>query len=730
MSSLYIDYVTLSVVFVTIVLIVLRRPPRVLWPWLLTIMITVAVWALGDVIIKVAPEHYSLGMIIVYTGVLVQPTAWFCFTLAFAGMVNKPMPFDSARLRIFLVALIVPFWLAMATNTWHGLFFTEVIGGSIVVRPIWYVQATVNYCLIMASLGIFIYLCISARFSGKVFVQTLIMTIGALIPIVTNFVYITEIVDFIQDPTVMALSASTLLFLIAIYRVNLFSLSPYSLQDQLEQDPDPCLILDKQGAIIAFSQAAENLFDTSQLVRDDDGLGLLKAKLKIVDEGVEFTHCLEEDSATFTVKEIQKSDSWFRVSSHRVRTNRGRVRGIGIRLRDISDLVKHAEAIAEQATERLQIEEDLQRVRNIESLGVLAGGIAHDFNNVLTGVIGNLTLLTESLDKETEAYEIAMAAQRASLKTTALTKQLMTFTKGGVPVKETTSIEEIVTETVSMSLQGTKTKPIYNFATDLHYIDADADQISQIIQNLTLNAAHAMQGDGLLEISADNFEVNNSDAGIEFGDYVRIRVSDNGEGMTEDLLKHVFEPYFSTKDGGHGLGLSISYSIAQRHGGAMSVQSTPGHGTEFTILLPVSYGSLATKIEEKREVSKGAGRVLLIDDEQIIHESLGRMMTALGYNVVGVMDGEEGMRVYHDAMNSDEGFAMVILDLTIPGGMGGKETIVKLKELNPSVKVIVSSGYSNDEVMANYDKFGFCGRISKPVRLVALSVELERVTEL
>jgi two-component system cell cycle sensor histidine kinase/response regulator CckA len=471
------------------------------------------------------------------------------------------------------------------------------------------------------------------------------------------------------------------------------------------------------------------LFETSQLVTDGDGLGLLKTKLKIVDADIEFIHCLKKDSTTFTVKEEHKPDSWFRISSHLVRTNRGRVRGVGVRLRDISDLVKHAETILEQATERLQMEEELQRARNIESLGTLAGGIAHDFNNVLMGVIGNLTLLTESLDKDTQPYEVAMAAQRASLKTTVLTKQLMTFAKGGVPVKETASVKTIVTETVNMSLQGTRTKPIYDFAEGLHYIDADADQIGQIIQNLALNASEAMQGDGLLEIAADNIVVNDTEL-IDLGEYVRIRVSDNGNGMTDDLVKHVFEPYFSTKEVGHGLGLSISYSIAQRHGGTMSVRSTPGHGTEFTILLPASHGALPIKIEEKPGVSKGSGRVLMIDDEQIIHESLSRMMKALGYEVSGTMDGEEGLRVYLEAMNSDDAFSMVILDLTIPGGMGGRETIVKLKELNPLVKAIVSSGYSNDEVMANYEAYGFCGRISKPIRLVTLSEELKRVTEL
>jgi signal transduction histidine kinase/CheY-like chemotaxis protein len=505
-------------------------------------------------------------------------------------------------------------------------------------------QAAVNYCLVIASLGI--YLCISARFYGKVFVQAAIMAIGVLIPIVTNFLYLSGLVDLIHDPTVMALSASTLLFLVAIYWVDLFSLSPYSLQDQLDTD--------------------------------GDGLGLLKTKLKIVDADIEFIHCLKKDSTTFTVKEEHKPDSWFRVSSHLVRTNRGRVRGVGVRLRDISDLFKHAETISEQATERLQMEEELQC---------------------------------------------------ASLKTTALTKQLMTFAKGGVPVKETASVKTIVTETVNMSLQGTRTKPIYDFAEGLHYIDADADQIGQIIQNLTLNASESMQGDGLLEIAVDNIVVNDTEL-IDPGEYVRIRVSDNGNGMTDDLVKHVFEPYFSTKEVGHGLGLSISYSIAQRHGGTMSVRPTHGHGTEFTILLSASHGALPIKIEEKPGVSKGSGRVLMIDDEQIIHESLSRMMKALGYEVSGTMDGKEGLRVYLEAMNSDDAFSMVILDLTLPGGMVGSETIVKLKELNPLVKAIVSSGYSNDEVMANYEAYGFCGRISKPIRLVTLSEELKRVTEL
>ena len=379
-------------------------------------------------------------------------------------------------------------------------------------------------------------------------------------------------------------------------------------------------------------------------------------------------------------------------------------------------------------TERKQMEEELRRAHNLESLGLLAGGIAHDFNNVLTGVMGNLALLQRFLDKDSMEYEIASEAQQAATKTKGLTQQLMTFAKGGAPVKETASIEELIRETTKLSLRGANTRSEYHFAENLLSVDVDTGQIGQVIQNLVLNADQAMPNGGMLKISADNVEVSDEDPlPLEAGAYVKVSVEDQGVGMPEDLLNQVFDPYFSTKETGHGLGLSISHSIIHRHDGHIVVTSQQNVGTTFEFYLPASEKQAVTVTETEQELAHGTGRILLMDDEETIHGMVGRTLEMLGYKVESVYNGDEAIEKYKDALGSDKAFDIVIMDLTIPGRMGGKEAVGKLHEIDPQARAIVSSGYANDPVMANFAEYGFAGRVAKPVDIEELADTVKRI---
>ena len=380
-------------------------------------------------------------------------------------------------------------------------------------------------------------------------------------------------------------------------------------------------------------------------------------------------------------------------------------------------------------TDRRRMEVEIRRAHNLESLGTLAGGIAHDFNNVLTGVTGNLALLGRMLDKDSEEYEIVQEARQSADRTRDLTRQLMAFAKGGAPVKETVSIEALVRETADLSLSGSNTKPYYMFPEGLSPADIDRGQIGQVLQNIVLNADQAMPDGGAVKISAENIEIPERDPlPLEAGRYVDISVEDQGIGMSEDVLARIFDPYYTTKAAGHGLGLAIAHTIISNHGGIITVTSEVGVGTTFEIFLPASEKQPVEMVERETEPARGSGRILLMDDEDAILRTAGRMLEELGYTVTPAKDGDEALQAYEAALAAGNPYELVIMDLTIPGGMGGKAAVKKLHEIDPDARVIVSSGYSNDPVMANPDDFGFMGIVKKPIDLDELAEVVRRAT--
>jgi len=382
--------------------------------------------------------------------------------------------------------------------------------------------------------------------------------------------------------------------------------------------------------------------------------------------------------------------------------------------------------LVRDVTEKELLEEELLKVRKLESVGLLAGGIAHEFNNTLTGIITNLFMARMSVMNNEEACQLIADAEKAAFKATRLTKQLLTFSQGGAPIKEVLTVDQLIQETVGFSLSGSNVDYKLHFAEDLKSIEADKGQIDQVLNNLVVNAAQAMPEGGTIFIDVENVTLksnmvddssllNSTGVPLVDGEYVKISVRDEGPGIPRKHISKIFDPYFSTKSGSTGLGLTTAYSIISKHGGYISVESQPGRGTAFSCYLPAYIAEAEDeKKVEKVDTGKSRGRVLVMDDDIIIRTVVEKLLKKTGYAVDCVSNGADALDAYKKALNEDEPFEFVIMDLTIPGGMGGKETVVKLKEFDGNAKVVVFSGYSNDPILTNFKEYGFDGVLKKP----------------
>ena len=385
--------------------------------------------------------------------------------------------------------------------------------------------------------------------------------------------------------------------------------------------------------------------------------------------------------------------------------------------------------VAADITEKRRMEEEILKVSRLESLALLAGGLAHDFNNLLTIIVGNISLARiVGMDKQ-DSREYILEAEKAALQARGLTQQLLTFAQGGVPIRKTTSIKDILMQSVNFCLCGSSVKSEFCIAEELWNVFVDEGQINQVINNLVLNAVQAMPDGGIIRITADNFNLDNEEGGLTLkkGQYVRLCFHDQGSGITLEHQAKIFDPYFTTKKEGTGLGLSTSYSIIRKHGGYISCESQPGRGTSFIIYLPASSEDESGEVSQDHKLVIGFGRILFMDDELRIREMVEEMLNSLGYEVELVANGQECIDKYIQAAANARYFDAVILDMTIPGGMGGKKTMQTLREIDPQVKVIASSGYAYDSILPIYQKKGFAAVIAKPYQVEELSEVLQVV---
>ena len=486
---------------------------------------------------------------------------------------------------------------------------------------------------------------------------------------------------------------------------------------------DGVITIDGEGKVSLINRVAEDL--TGWTLAEAEGLPLAEV-YRIRDEDSRkpaedpVTRVMEIGVAISRTKMLlmARDNSVRNVadSSAPIRDREGRTLGMVVVFRDVTDQSKR--------------EEEHQRSAKIESLGVLAGGIAHDFNNILTAITGSVSLAKLDLDPTNRLYETLGQVEEASHQAAALTQQLLTFSKGGAPIKRLASISELIRDSATFALRGSNVRCEFDIADTLWPAEVDSGQMSQVVHNLVINANQAMPEGGVIRLEAGNREVNEDDSlPLKPGPYARIVVSDEGMGIALNHLQRIFEPYFSTKQRGSGLGLATVHSIVTNHGGHITVSSRSGQGTTFTLFIPASTtGSVPAK-ERTLSLSKGAGKVLVMDDDDSVRASIGKMLRRLGYDAEFAEDGAEALALYASASKTDSPFDAVIADLTIPGGMGGKDLIGELRQMDPQVRAIVSSGYSRDPVMAHASRFGFSGVMAKPYTLTELGRVLHEVID-
>ncbi len=365
-------------------------------------------------------------------------------------------------------------------------------------------------------------------------------------------------------------------------------------------------------------------------------------------------------------------------------------------------------------TERKNTEKALQNIQKLDSLGVLAGGIAHDFNNLLGGIFGYIDLAIEESDN-TEVTSYLTKAMEAISRARDLTRQLLTFAKGGEPVRTTGELFPFIGDIAVFALSGSNVSCDCTAPPGLWRCHFDRTQISQVISNLVINAQQAMPGGGRIELSAANITFGNLEhSSLQAGCYVRISVCDNGCGIPHESLHRIFDPFYSTKPTGYGLGLAICHSIILRHHGSIEVDSEPGKGSTFTIYLPASLEAPATVVSDRPAHHTGSGTVILMDDEEMVRETVGAMFTSFGYSVVCFQNGDEVVRFLAETAPRPYGIAFMMFDMTVPGGKGGKEIIAEVTKSCPDIPVFVASGYADDPIMSHPREFGFTASICKP----------------
>lgn len=386
-------------------------------------------------------------------------------------------------------------------------------------------------------------------------------------------------------------------------------------------------------------------------------------------------------------------------------------------------------------TQQKKAEDELFKAEKLSSISLLAGGIAHDFNNMLTAILGNISMVRIDLEDSDKNNTKLVAAENAALQAKSLTKQLLTFSKGGTPVLEVTTVSEMVDECAQFILRGSNVKCTVERDDDLWAVDADKGQISQVVNNLIINADQAMPEGGKIDIRMRNLRVRHAEVpALDSGDYVCIEVKDEGTGIAPENLKRIFDPYFTTKENGNGLGLASSYSIINGHKGTITADSAVGSGSAFRVYLPKSQTPIdspkpAKKKAEsgKEKIHRGKGRILVMDDMEAMMMVAGEILTVLGYDVEYSTNGEEAIHAYKEAKDSGNPFDAVVFDLTVPGGMGGEEAADILIQYDPDLIAIASSGYTTSNVMSDYKNSAFKAVVPKPYRIKEMSDALHDV---
>ncbi|MBN2573778.1 MAG: PAS domain S-box protein [Deltaproteobacteria bacterium] len=474
----------------------------------------------------------------------------------------------------------------------------------------------------------------------------------------------------------------------------------------VETSPDPLMLCDSQGRV---SMANPALLRAMGVASQAELLGAAWLDFVVPEDRARAADCATTaqggSRVCGTEVRLRRQDGSELVAELRcsaVRDPSGATTGVLSVLRDVT---------GQRRREREQL-----RAEQLESLGTLAGGIAHDFNNCLAAIVGCLSLARNLVRHTPDAQSLIEDAVEASFRATALTRQLLTFSTGGLPVKACLDIGGLLERVADFCVRGSNVKCAVELDAHLWPVEVDSGQFEQAFSNLVINAKQAMPGGGTIAVRAGNTLVAHPESPDDRRRYVRISVADTGIGIPPDALHRIYDPYFSTKEGGSGLGLATAYSVVHKHGGFLECESTVGQGSTFHIHLPASDRQPDAAPSSLAAAQRGHGRILVMDDEEQLRAVAARQLRQAGYEVVTVASGTAALAAYQEARVEGRPFAAVLMDLTVPGGDGGKETMPRLLALDPAARGIVVSGYSDDPVLADYEKHGFCARLAKPYR--------------
>jgi PAS domain S-box-containing protein len=418
---------------------------------------------------------------------------------------------------------------------------------------------------------------------------------------------------------------------------------------------------------------------------------------------------------------------------HLLLTKHGLQRTITMRegpIRDHSGHLMGTVIVFRDITDQCRQQEEQQRISKLNSLGVLAGGLAHDFNNLLTTILGNVFVAKLRMVPKDPLTQNLEQAEQACLRAKELTQQLLTFAKGGAPIKTSIALGDVLRKSTIFALSGSSISCHFDIPEDLWSLDADPGQLRQVIQNIAINARQAMPQGGHFTVKVENVTLKNPSmlpsSSLTPGNYIKFSFEDQGTGIEDCHLSNIFDPYYTTKPGASGLGLATAHSIIQQHHGHISLTSKIGTGTTLTVYMPSSYSTPEPGQQCIPAITRNSrGRVLVMDDEQSIRRMVEDALTQFGYEVAGVQDGQAAIDLVSQSLTNEQKFEVAILDLTVPGAMGGKEAIQHIRQLDPHIKAIVTSGYSDDPIMCDFQKYGFQGILVKPYKIFDLVKVLE-----
>jgi len=718
-----------------------RRPPPALWPSLPAVLLGALLFAAGDAVsgfLARGPVTHAAGILALYTGVLLLgPGAW-TLALRVAEVQGAPFPWGRARWTRAPLVFAALMWPLVLTNPWHEWFVTPQIASRSTFNWLWYVNTIELHGVIAASALLYLRLAQRAR-SAAARSQALLM-VGALsVPAICNLAYILPDTVPPFDPTSLGLCATSAVFMFGIYRRRLFALEPIDFAELLRQESDGVLLVDRAGRLLHRNPASDRWVGAQSVAAGDLAFQLLAGRLVPA-----ASSAAPLDAAQLEVElgsdpqpregrlyRVPEDGSWLRIEATPILSARGRVVCRSLRLRDESALHR---AIQEQR----RSEEAVQHAQKLESLGVLAGGIAHDFNNLLLAMLGNAGLAREELPASSRAAEYLADVERAAERAAELTRQLLAYAgKGRLEFTEL-DVSRLAREVVDLiAVSVSKQVELHcRLAERLPAATGDGSQLRQVMMNLVLNAADAIgDQEGSIAVETELVELGVADRDGWIGQepwrggrFVALRVADTGSGMSDAVRARIFEPFFTTKATGRGLGLAATLGIVRSHRGWLRVESRPGLGSTFSVLLPAGEAPAEGPAPTEPAAApawRSDATVLVVDDEAPVAKVAARMLASAGMNVFVAHDGAAALALHREHRGQLD---LVLLDLNMPG-LPGDEVYRSLRREEPALPILLSSGHPEEEALARLQGGEPLAFLQKPYGTNALRRRVREILE-